>query len=72
MARYGLRFAYLFGSAAKRPPGEPGPEDLDLAVLAGDSLPFRGLYADLSFHLGTDPWIFWICAMRPSPSYSRW
>lgn len=33
-ARYGIRLAYLFGSAARPTLSEPSPEGLDLAVLA--------------------------------------
>ncbi len=49
--RHPVRLAYLFGSLAR---GDPQAADVDLAIMPGEGLSLRALYADLSEALGTD------------------
>ena len=52
--RHGLRFAYVFGSAARDTTTITLCHDIDLAVMPGDTFSFRAFYADVSQLLRTD------------------
>ncbi len=51
MERFGIQVLSLFGSAAT---GAPHPSDLDVGVIAGDSLDLVELVSELAELLGTD------------------
>lgn len=52
--RHGLRFAYVFGSAARATAEAASCHDIDLAVMPGGTFSFRPFYADVSRLLQTD------------------